>query len=138
MSDINAPWECVAEFSGHSSWIYGVPITLDEMLASSSGSQILLWNLRTKKLDAVLEGHTDTICSLSLSPDSRTLASGSLDKTVKLWNLKTKEEICTLAKRKDPIHTVTFSPDGELLASGGGSKYQTDNGGKQPPLSLEY
>lgn len=130
MSDLNQTWKCVAELRGHSSWIYGVPITSDGMLASVSGSKILLWNLDTQKIDSVLEEHTDTILSLSLSPDNQTLASGSLDKTVGLWNLETKDLICTFAKRKDPIHSVVFSPDNKLLASGGESKYKTADGQK--------
>jgi WD40 repeat protein len=130
MPDSNQAWECVAELGGHSSWIYGVPMTTGGMLASVSGSQILFWNLRTKEIDAVFEGHMDIICSLSLSPDSQTLASGSLDKTIRLWNLETKDLICTLAKRKDPIHSVALSLDGRLLASGGENKYKSENGQK--------
>lgn len=130
MSDLKQTWECVAELKGHSSWIYGVPITADGMLASVSGSMILFWNLDTQELDSVFEGHTDIILSISLSADSKTLASGSLDKTVCLWDLETKELICTLAKRKDPIYSVALSPDNKLLASGGENKYKTAEGQK--------
>lgn len=137
-SDLNQTWECVAELRGHSSWIYGVPITSDGMLASVSGSEIIFWNLDTQEIDTILEEHKDTIVSLSLSPDEKTLASGSLDKTVKLWNLKTRNLICTLAKRKDPIHSVAFSPDGKLFASGGENKYKTADGQKNNYLPLGY
>lgn len=130
MPDLNKTWECVAELRGHSSWIYGVPITSDGMLASVSGSEILFWNLDTQEIDWIFEEHTHTICSLSLSPDNQFLASGSLDKTVCLWNLETRSLICTLAKRKDPIHSVVFSPDSKMLASGGESKYKTADGQK--------
>ncbi len=131
MPDLTQPWECVAELVGHSSWIYGVPVTPDgQMLASVSFDKILLWNLETHKIDTILEGHTDIILSLSLSPNGKILASGSTDKTVGLWDLETRGLICTLANRKDPIHSVTFSPDGKLLASGGESKYKTVEGKK--------
>ncbi|MEA5448872.1 HNH endonuclease [Leptolyngbya sp. CCNP1308] len=130
MPNLNQIWECAAELRGHSSWVYGVPITSDGMLASVSGSKILFWNLNTQEIDSILEEHTDTIFSLSLSPNHKILASGGLDKTVCLWNLKTRSLICTLAKRKDPIHSVAFSPDSGLLASGGESKYKTADGQK--------
>ena len=129
MSDLSQPWERVAELVGHSSWIYGVPITPNgQTLASVSFDKILLWDLKTQELNSVLEGHTDIILSLSLSPDGKLLASGSTDKTVGLWNIETGNLICTFAERKDPIYSVAFSPDGNLLASGGASKYKTAEG----------
>ena len=131
MPDLSQPWKCVAELVGHSSWIYGVPMTPDgRILASVSFDKILLWDLQTQEIDTILEGHTDIILSLSLSPNGKTLASGSTDKTVALWDLETRDLICILANRKDPIHSVTFSPDGKLLASGGESKYKTVDGKK--------
>jgi hypothetical protein len=36
-----------------------------------------------------LVGHQNAVVSVSFSPDGKTLASGSWDKTIKLWNLET-------------------------------------------------
>lgn len=131
MSDLSQSWECVAELVGHSSWIYGVPITPNgQILASVSFNKILLWDLKTQKLHRVLEGHTDIIFSLSISPDGKLIASGSSDKTVGLWDIETGRLVCTFASRKDPIQSVAFSSDGNFLASGGESKYKTDEGKK--------
>ena len=41
---------------------------------------------------AVLEGHKDVVTSVTFSPDSRILASGSVDNTIKLWDIATHEE----------------------------------------------
>ncbi|MFM7578109.1 MAG: hypothetical protein ACKO5Q_14365, partial [Microcystaceae cyanobacterium] len=43
-----------------------------------------------------LLGHNHSVYSVSFSPDGKTLASGSYDKTIKLWNLETGQEIRTL------------------------------------------
>ena len=128
MSDLSQSWECVAELVGHSSWIYGVPITPNgQILASVSFNKILLWDLKTQKLHRVLEGHTDIIFSLSISPKGKLIASGSSDQTVGLWDVETGSLVCKFACRKDPIHSVAFSTDGNFLASGGESKYKTND-----------
>jgi WD40 repeat protein len=43
-----------------------------------------------------LEGHSSSVFSVAFSPDGKTLASASGDKTIKLWNLQTQKEIATL------------------------------------------
>ncbi len=65
-----------------------------------------------------LEGHDDSVVSMSFSPDGKTLASGSTDKTIKLWNLETGTEIRTLKGHDNFVNSVSFSPDGKTLASG--------------------
>lgn len=121
------PLNCIATFTNHNSWVYGVVITSDnEKLVSTSGSQILVWDLKKGNLITTFEGHSQVISSLELSPDGKKIASGSFDKKVKLWDIDSATLIYTFSAKKDPISSVTFSPNGNILASGGGTqKYES-------------
>ena len=66
---------------------------------------------------AALEGHGAPVRSLAFSPDSKTLATGSDDKTVKLWDVNTRQELATLG-HANSVNSVAFSPDSKTLATG--------------------
>lgn len=55
--------------------------------------------------------------AMDWSPDSRTLAAGSLDHTVVLWNTATWTPRATLSGHTRAVVALTWSPDGKLLAS---------------------
>ena len=73
---------------------------------------------------ATLEGHTDGVWAMAVSPDGGILASGaatlddSKDTTVRLWDVASREEIATLKGHTGGAYSVAFSPDGALLAAG--------------------
>ena len=73
---------------------------------------------------ATLEGHTDGVWAMAVSPDGGILASGagtldkSRDTTVRLWNVASREEIATLEGHTDGVWAMAFSRNGALLASG--------------------
>jgi hypothetical protein len=58
---------------------------------------------------------------VTFSPDGRTLASGSEDKTIRLWDASTGKPVGEpLRGHEREVVSVTFSPDGRTLASAGG------------------
>lgn len=73
----------------------GYPVTAlcmaeagNELYSGGIDNDIRVWDLRMKKESYVLSGHTDTITSLAVSPDSQTLLSNSHDSTVRTWDVR--------------------------------------------------
>ncbi|HEV3203937.1 MAG TPA: WD40 repeat domain-containing protein [Gemmataceae bacterium] len=68
-----------------------------------------------------LKGHTETIYAVAISPDGKTMVTGSFDKTLKLWDLATGTEIKTFggqAGHQNLVVSAAFSTDGQYLVSG--------------------
>ena len=72
-------------------------------------------------LDQTL-GHLNSVNSVAISPDHKTLVSGSTDKTIKIWELGTGKLLRTLSGHSSSVYAVAISPDGQTLVSGSSDK----------------
>ena len=65
-----------------------------------------------------LEGHRDSVTSVSVSPKDPLIVSGSKDKTVRLWKPDgTPVKISKPMTHEGDVYSVNFSPNGEYIAS---------------------
>jgi uncharacterized caspase-like protein len=108
-------------FTGRFGAAWWVALTPDgNTLASVSGSNVEIRDLRTKETVHVLRGHTDVVHAIALSPDGTTLATGAADKVINIWDIQTGQLLQTLEGHAGVIWSLAFTPDGQTLASGGG------------------
>jgi WD40 repeat protein len=63
-------------------------------------------------------GHANAVTCVALTPDGRTLATGSQDRTIRLWNVGTGHERAALRGHSKEVSCLAFSADGSTLASG--------------------
>jgi WD40 repeat protein len=63
----------------------------------------------------VQTGHSGKVSSLAFSPDGKTLASSSGDKTIKFWNFATGEQLRTI---EGAGGLLAFGPNGKIIVAG--------------------
>jgi RNA polymerase sigma factor (sigma-70 family) len=93
----------------------------DKTLAvRDQGDTMLLCDVVGHKKLHELKGHTGNLACMALSPDGKTLASGSWkDPHIRLWNVATGQEKLHFKAHGQDVLTVAYSPDGKTLASTG-------------------
>ncbi len=130
----------LGSFSGHKETISSVTFSPDgSMLASGGGVEkrkignqketvgnysVCLWEIRTGGQYLIgdrladFTQHTEPVTTVIFSPDGKTLASSSHDKTIQLWDVDTRTHLKSLLGHEDAVTAVVYSADGSTLFSG--------------------
>src|SRR5919202_625827 len=66
-----------------------------------------------------IDGHSSYVNYIVISPDGKTLVSGSADRKIKIWDLSSGREIRTLLENSLHINYFAISPDWQIIATGG-------------------
>ena len=113
----------VKKLEGHRGAVNALVWSADgAMLFAASGEDVIegevrQWNVADGQVARTFKGHRDMIYALALSPDGKTLATGSYDQKIKLWNVADGTERKTLNGHNGAVFALAFRPDGKLLAS---------------------
>ncbi|RWS29167.1 THO complex subunit 6-like protein, partial [Leptotrombidium deliense] len=82
------------------------------LVAGCGDNMIHIFSLQSHKPKQTLKGHTDYVNCLALSPDSRTLYSGSEDGSIRIWDLRSASVVNLI----EP-HKYQVSGGGPLMSS---------------------
>ncbi|QDT43770.1 translocation protein TolB [Gimesia alba] len=93
-----------------------------QWLITSSGTtglfgQADIWDVATGKKLKEFVGHRDVLYAAQISPDKKTLATGSYDQNIILWDIATGKQIRSLTGHNGAVFDLAFSPDSTTLAS---------------------
>jgi len=89
-----------------------------KLIVGNWKGSIQVFDLPSGELSATLKGHSSVVCGLTLSPDGKTLASCSHDRTIKFWDFAAAHppETRTIGHTRD-APWMQFSHDSKLLAT---------------------
>ncbi len=90
----------------------------DGRLVSGSGEGTLsVWDAPSGELQQRLEGHTDLVVSLALTPDEMRVLSASSDRSIRVWDLASGTQIAILEGHRNELRCVDTSVDARLAVS---------------------
>ena len=89
-----------------------------QLLTGSFEGNPLLLDAQTGAEICHFSGHTEPVWGVTFSPDSKYVATASLDRTARLWAAESCELLRTF-DTVDGLASVDFSPDGKFLATAG-------------------
>jgi len=105
----------------HADWVTSLAVHPKEPRLLASGGADNLIRVWADGAEAAQElaGHSDWVSGLAWSPDGRTLASASLDRTVRRWDMETFQALGEplLEGPSNRISGVAIGPDGKILAA---------------------
>jgi WD40 repeat protein len=83
---------------------------------------LTLWDLDTGHKIRDFKGHSQGVHSVAISPDGKTVLSGSDDGTLRHWDLESGIELRQYRGHSDQVKSVVFSRDGRKAVSGGSNR----------------
>jgi WD40 repeat protein len=62
-----------------------------------------VWNASSGQLQAILQGHTDSVVSAVFSPDGQRIVTASKDQTARVWNASSGQLQAILQGHTDSV-----------------------------------
>jgi WD40 repeat protein/serine/threonine protein kinase len=89
-----------------------------KLIAVASQNSVMVYDVKSQQCVHRLQGHQNTVSRVVFSPDGRSLATSSHDRSIRIWDVHTGKTRHTIAAHRRKIFYLAFSPDGRTIASG--------------------
>ena len=105
--------------SNFAGMIFGVGFAADGKQVASCGNdhKIRIWNVKDAKLVRAIDGHSDSVVRLAISPDNRVFSCGA-DNSVRIHDLRTGKAIRMFNDHSDCVYSIAIHTTTNRLASG--------------------
>jgi WD40 repeat protein len=90
----------------------------DRIVATGVDRTAIVWDARSDKTIAVLQGDPRPLNSAAFSPDGRWVVTGDSGGVVRVWDVKAQKMLAAIPAHAGPVNAVSFSPDGKQILSG--------------------
>ena len=107
-------------------WIYRFAISPNQRFiayTTARTNHIRVFDLKTRKVKRILQGHISTVRGLAFHPSGKYLVSTSDDQKLIQWDLQKGREVMRKSIDKDYISHLLFDKKGNLLAAGMNTLY---------------
>lgn len=102
----------------------------NEIYSGGIDNEIKIWDARKHEVLYTMSGHTDTVTSLQVSPDSQTLLSHSHDGTVRTWDIRPFAPVDRSMRTYDGapagleknLIRASWDPKGQKICAGAGDR----------------
>lgn len=105
--------------SADGKWIAVGGLQLVDNRKMDESCDIQVYDAKTRKTVATLQGHSMMVNSVVWSSAGDRLASGSSDGTVRVWDMKSYKILHCFKGHKNDVNSVAWHPASRMLASGG-------------------
>ena len=86
------------------------------MIANNWESEIMIWNVQSRKLEYLLRGHTKTGCIAIFSSDDKYIISYGKDSNLIIWSVQDKRQERAL-RFSGEIKSLTITSDSRHIIS---------------------
>jgi WD40 repeat protein len=89
-----------------------------QILSAGRDNRQLVWDAKTGKDVAILDGHASWVEAVAISPDGRRVATAGQDSLVRLWDATTWKPILPPTGPRETVWRLEVSRDGKHVAAG--------------------